>query len=417
MTCCGAGQVGGGADVLQAELRPAGLLLHLGGAHLVEFLDGNPGVLLAVFHPDQPSAGLEGLRQGGGHGVRVVELVVDVDHHRHVHRGRRQLGVGREDRRGLVSTFSTPSARSRTRNRAEHLRLDVHGQHGPRRNHRRCRRPPGASRWAMTPLPAPMSATVIPGSRSSRSTSVARSSSCWRVGRSSQRAPWCPITRAICRPEGSSGRCRWGPVPDPVFIERAASAGGTTSAGAAWAANRAAGGKQDVHRGSPVAGSRFADRMMDSHSPPRNFLPAIGQQHGDAVVHAVPQPGGGVAGDECVRGRVDQRRAGDRADQQVGDGLEIEGAGGRGNRPRQNPRLRRSVAKSRRSWAMPALVKQVAQHAGGDAEAVRPAVARRTARRPAGAAPAPRRSPAPPASPRGALSSGRWAARSAKTRA
>ena len=58
-------------------------------AHLVQTLDRNPCILGAVLDEDDTTARFDGSHNAREHFVGKFQLVIDVDHDRHVNRGHR----------------------------------------------------------------------------------------------------------------------------------------------------------------------------------------------------------------------------------------------------------------------------------------------------------------------------------------
>ena len=98
-------------------------------------LDGHARVLGLVLDEDDPAAGLEGLKHAGHQLVRVGQLVIDVDHHRQVHRISGQPDVvGRTEPR---LDLRQPAALGASLQQADHFGLHVDSPDLAARHHRR----------------------------------------------------------------------------------------------------------------------------------------------------------------------------------------------------------------------------------------------------------------------------------------
>src|SRR5918993_524181 len=69
------------------------LLLHLGDAHLVHFKDRHLRIFLPEFEQHQPPAGLESRLEPLQEHLRLLQLVIHVDHDREIDRVGRQLRI------------------------------------------------------------------------------------------------------------------------------------------------------------------------------------------------------------------------------------------------------------------------------------------------------------------------------------
>ena len=82
------------AEYLYIQKHQGGFLAHLGFRHFVQWFDRHPGVFGAIFHPHDAPAGFQSAQDGLHHFVRMIELVINIDHQHDINGIGRQTGVG-----------------------------------------------------------------------------------------------------------------------------------------------------------------------------------------------------------------------------------------------------------------------------------------------------------------------------------